>query len=413
MFLVKYAYIKNIVYCKYAIENISQGAIKLKITLLKDGIVYDLEKDRYDKKDIIIKDGKIAEIAENLSDKYENMEIIELNEKFVFPGFIDCHTHLGIIEECTGKIGVDNNETSDPVTPHLNGIDAINPFDIAFKDAVKSGITCVMSGPGSNNVVGGRNVVIKTVGTIIDKMIVKNPAGFKVSLGENPLSTYGINDKCPVTRMGSAALIRELFMRTEDYIVRKENNNIKERDIRLEAVIPLLKGEIPLRVHAHRADDIVTAIRIADEFNISKMVIEHGTEAHLVKSYLKEKNVPVAYGPLLTPRIKMELKGRRYASIVELFKEGVKTAIITDHPYNSIDCLRTVAAIAMAQGLSFKDAIKSITINAAEILNCQDRIGKLKIGYDADIVVYDGDPLDIKSKVDITIIDGEIVFKRD
>jgi imidazolonepropionase-like amidohydrolase len=270
-----------------------------------------------------------------------------------------------------------------------------------------------MSGPGSNNVVGGRNVALKTYGTIIDKMVIKNPAGFKVSLGENPLSTYGINDKCPVTRMGSAALIRELFMRTEDYIVRKENKKIEERDIRLEAVIPLLKGEIPLRVHAHRADDIVTAIRIAEEFKISKMVIEHGTEAHLVKSYLKEKNVPVAYGPFLTPRIKMELKARSYGSIVELFEAGVKAALITDHPYNSIDCLRTVATIALAQGLSFQDAIKSITVNASEILNCQDRIGKLEVGYDADIVVYDGNPLDIKSKVEYTIIDGQIVFKRE
>ena len=381
--------------------------------LLKNGIIYDLEKDEYNKKDIMVSNGKIIDIAKNLSNQGEDLEIIDLEEKFVFPGFIDCHTHLGIIEECTGKIGSDNNETSDPVTPHLNGIDGINPFDISFKDAVKSGITCVMSGPGSNNVVGGRNVALKTCGTIIDKMIIKNPAGFKVSLGENPLATYGINDKCPVTRMGSAALIRELFMRTEDYIVRKENKKIEERDIRLEAVIPLLKGDIPLRVHAHRADDIVTAVRIAEEFNISKMVIEHGTEAHLVKSYLREKNIPVAYGPLLTPRIKMELKARNYGSIVELFEAGVKTALITDHPYNSIDCLRTVAAIALAQGLSFKDAIKSITVNAAEILNCQERIGKLEIGYDADIVIYDGNPFDIQSKVQLTIIDGEIVFKRD
>lgn len=384
----------------------------MKVILLKNGVLYNLEKDKYDKKDIVIKNGKIIDIADNINGQYEDAEIIELDEKYVFPGCIDCHTHLGIIEECTGKIGIDNNEISDPVTPHLNGIDGINPFDIAFQDAVKSGVTCVMSGPGSNNVVGGRNVAIKTSGTIIDKMAIKNPVGFKVSLGENPLSTYGINDKCPVTRMGAAALIRELFMRTEDYIVKKENNKIKERDIRLEAAIPVIKGEIPLRVHAHRADDIVTAIRIAEEFHISKMVIEHGTEAHLVKSYLKEKNVPVAYGPLLTPRIKMELKARNYGSIIELVEAGVKTALITDHPYNSIDCLRTVASITVAKGLSFKDAMKAITINAAEILNCEDRIGKLEVGYDADIVVYDGNPLDVKSKVKLTIIDGEVVYSE-
>ena len=337
---------------------------------------------------------------------------MDLQEKLVFPGFIDCHTHLGIIEEATGKIGVDNNETSEPVTPQLRGIDAINPFDIAFKDAVQSGVTCVMSGPGSNNVVGGVNTIIKTCGTIIDKMIVKNPGGFKIALGENPLNTYGAKQKCPVTRMGVAALIRELFMKTEDYISQKENGKLKERNIRLEAVIPVLKNEIPLRAHAHRADDIVTAIRIAEEFHINKLVIEHGTEAHLVKDYLKEKNVPVAFGPILTPRIKMELNARDYGSIVELCAAGIKTALITDHPYNSIDCLRTIASIIQSRGLSFNDTIKAITVNAAEIINCQDRVGSVKNGYDADIVVYETNPLDINAKVKLTIISGEIVYKN-
>lgn len=384
--------------------------IWLKTILLRNGILYDAEKGNYDKKDILISNGKITNISENISNEVGEMEVINLNEKFVFPGLIDCHTHLGIIEEATGKIGVDNNEISDPVTPHLNSIDGINPFDIAFKDAVRAGVTCVMSTPGSNNVVGGRNIAIKTCGSIIDKMVIKNPAGFKIALGENPLSTYGIDCKCPVTRMGVAALIRELFMRTEDYISRKENGKLQERDIRLEAVIPVLKGEIPLRVHAHRADDIVTAIRIAGEFNISKLVIEHGTEAHLVKEYLKEKNIPVAYGPLLTPRIKMEMKGRDYKALGELAGAGIKTALITDHPYNSIEHLRTVAAIAISEGLEYSDAVKSITSNAAEILECQDRIGKLEVGYDADIAVYNGDPLDIRSKVSLTILNGEIVY---
>jgi imidazolonepropionase-like amidohydrolase len=382
----------------------------LKTILLKNGILYDVEMLRYHKKDILVSDGKIADISENISAETNGLKVLDLKEKFVFPGLIDCHTHLGIIEEATGKIGVDNNEISDPVTPHLNSIDGINPFDISFKDAVRSGVTCVMSGPGSNNVVGGQNIAIKTCGSIIDRMIVKNPAGFKISLGENPISTYGIDDKCPVTRMGVAALIRELFMRTEDYIVRKENGKIEERDMKLEAVIPVLKGNIPLRVHAHRADDIVTAVRIAAEFNISKLVIEHGTEAHLVKEYLKEKNIPVAYGPLLTPRIKMELKARNYKSLGELAEAGIKTALITDHPYNSIEHLRTVAAIAISEGLAYKDAVKSITINPAEILECQDRLGKLEVGFEADIAVYDGDPLDIKSKVSITMIGGEIVY---
>ncbi len=380
--------------------------------LLRNGILYDCGTDSYSKNDILIENGKIQNISNSIAVDEDTHEIVDLQEKLVFPGFIDCHTHLGIIEEATGKIGVDNNETSEPVTPQLRGIDAINPFDIAFKDAVQSGVTCVMSGPGSNNVVGGVNTIIKTCGTIIDKMIVKNPGGFKIALGENPLNTYGAKQKCPVTRMGVAALIRELFMKTEDYISQKENGKLKERNIRLEAVIPVLKNEIPLRAHAHRADDIVTAIRIAEEFHINKLVIEHGTEAHLVKDYLKEKNVPVAFGPILTPRIKMELNARDYGSIVELCAAGIKTALITDHPYNSIDCLRTIASIIQSRGLSFNDTIKAITVNAAEIINCQDRVGSVKNGYDADIVVYETNPLDINAKVKLTIISGEIVYKN-
>jgi imidazolonepropionase-like amidohydrolase len=384
--------------------------IVIEYILLRNGIMYDIENDENIKRDILIKDGKIAEISENITFEHENLRVLDVEEKFIFPGFIDCHTHIGIIEEATGKIGVDNNETSGSVTPQLSSIDAVNPFDIAFQDAVRSGITCAMSTPGSNNVVGGRNIVIKTHGTIIDKMIVKNPAGFKIALGENPLSTYGTDNKCPVTRMAVAALIRELFMRTEDYIDRKEKGKIDERDIRLEAVIPVIKGEIPLRAHAHRADDIVTAIRIAEEFKIKKLVIEHGTEAHFVKEYLVEKSVPVAVGPILTPRIKMELKSRNYNTICELVDVGVKTALITDHPYNSIDQLRAIAAIVMAQGLKFKDVIKAITINPSEILECQERIGRLQPGYDADIVVYDGNPIHLNSKVKMTIISGRIIY---
>jgi imidazolonepropionase-like amidohydrolase len=378
--------------------------------LLKNGITYNIDDEKDIKRDILIRNGKIAEVSEAITFEEENLRVIDLKEQYVFPGLIDCHTHIGIIEEATGKIGVDNNETSDPVTPQLNSIDGINPFDIAFKDAVKSGITSAMSTPGSNNVVGGRNIVIKTAGTIIDKMVVKNPSGFKIALGENPLATYGIDSKAPVTRMCIAALIRELFMRTEDYISRKESGKLEERDVRLEAVIPVIKGEVPIRAHAHRADDIVTAIRIAEEFKIKKLVIEHGTEAHLVKEYLSEKNIPVAFGPMLSPRIKMEMKARSYGSIIDLVNAGIKTAIITDHPYNSIDQLRTVAAIAVSEGLKFKDAVKALTVNPSEILDCEGRIGKLEPGYDADIAVFNGNPLHINSRVQLTIIDGRVVY---
>lgn len=379
--------------------------------ILKNGLIFT-EQGETQKTDILVEQGKIALLADSIpADSSAN--VLDLKEDYVLPGFIDCHTHLGIIEECTGKIGVDNNETSNAITPHLRGIDAINPLDIAFKDAVKSGITTVMVGPGSNNVVGGLALATKTSGHIIDQMIVKAPVGLKIALGENPLNTYGNAGKCPVTRMGTAALIRELFARTEDYIELKKQGKIKYRDLPLEAAIPVLKGEIPLRAHAHRADDIVTAIRIAEEFRIQKLVIEHGTEADLVKDYLRECQIPVAFGPMLTPRIKMELKSRNYKTALKLVESGVKVALITDHPYNSIDQLRTIASLTIAEGLSAVEALRALTTNPAEILGCGHQIGALKMGYDADFVVFNGEPFNLNSKVIYTFINGQIAYAKD
>lgn len=384
----------------------------MKSLLLKNCLVIDSNNGNVSSQSILILEGKIKKIAKEINDNLKETKIIDLQENYVLPGLIDCHTHLGIIEEATGKIGIDNNETSDPVTPHLRGIDAINPLDIAFMDAVKSGITCVMSGPGSDNTVGGQSMALKTYGKIIDQMVVKNPVGLKIALGENPINTYGNKSKCPVTRMGTASLIRELFMRAQDYLELKRNCRIKERDIKLEGILPVLKGEVSLRAHAHRADDIVTAVRIAEEFGIKKLVIEHGTEAHLVKEYLYEKSIPVAFGPMLTPRIKMELRRRNYGSVSELVEAGIKVALITDHPYNSIDQLRTVTALAISEGLTPMDALKCITENPAEILQCGHKIGRLKEGYDGDIAVFNGDPFDLNSKVILTIIEGEIAYSR-
>lgn len=378
--------------------------------LLKNGLIMNIDNGSLEKNDLLIEKGKIKNISKKIELNVPNLRIINLNEAHVLPGLIDCHTHIGIIEEGTGKLGIDNNETSEPVTPQLRGIDGINPFDIAFTDAVRTGVTCVMSGPGSNNAVGGQNVALKTCGKIIDKMIFINPLGLKIALGEDPISTYGIQKKCPVTRMGTTALIRDLFMRAQDYMANKDNGKLKARDLKLEAIIPLLKGDIYLRAHAHRADDIITAIRIAEEFNIKKLVIEHGTEAHLIKEYLKEKNVPVVFGPMLTPRIKMELNKRNYKSALKLIEGGVKIALMTDHPYNSIDQLRSIAILANSEGVSDVDSLKCITLNPAEIMGCADRIGKLQVGYDADIAILNGSALDVKSKVVMTIINGEIAY---
>jgi imidazolonepropionase-like amidohydrolase len=362
------------------------------------------------RKDILIEDSKIKQIAENISFEFENLKVIDIKENYVMQGMVDCHTHMGIIEESIGKLGLDNNETSDPVTPHIRALDAVNPHDVAFADAVRSGITTIMCTPGSNNPIGGQNFAMKTYGTIIDKMVVKNPLGLKVAFGEDPLSTYGTNEKCPVTRMGVAALIREAFMRAQDYMYNKEQGKLKERDIKLEAIIPVLKGDIYLRAHAHRADDMVTAIRVAEEFNIKKLIIEHGTEADLIKEYIAEKKVPIALGPVLTPRIKVELRERDYSLAMHLVEAGIKIGLTTDHPYNSIDQLRSVAILTVSEGLKPVDALKCVTINGAEILGCDDRLGKLEVGYDADLAVYSGHPLDMMSRVILTILNGEVVY---
>jgi imidazolonepropionase-like amidohydrolase len=394
-------------------EILIMGDDYMRTILLKNGLYTDMKNADISKKDLLIQNGKIKSIAENIQYKDNELNIIDLKEAYVYPGFIDCHTHIGIIEEGTGKLGMDNNEDSNPVMPELRAIDGINPYDMAFKDAVRSGITCVMSGPGSHNAVGGTNVAIKTAGNIIDNMIIRNPLGLKVAFGEEPISTYGKQFKCPITRMATASLIRELFLRTQDYMENKKNGKVNERNMKFEAVIPLLKGDIYLRAHAHRADDIVTAIRIAEEFNISKLIIEHGTEAHLVIDYLKEKNIPVAFGPMLTPRIKMELIKRNYGSALRLVEGGIKVALITDHPYNSIDQLRSVAILATSEGLNPLEALKCITINPAEMIGCDRRIGKLREGYDADIAILDKFALDIMAKVKLTIINGEIVYNSD
>jgi imidazolonepropionase-like amidohydrolase len=381
--------------------------------LLKNCLLIDMDKNITIKKDILIENDKIKQISDAIDFEAESLKIVDAKENYVLPGLVDCHTHVGIIEESIGKLGLDNNETSNPITPHIRALDAVNPLDVAFLDAIKSGVTTIMCSPGSNNPIAGQNFVMKTHGNIIDKMIVKNPLGLKISFGEDPLSTYGTNGKCPVTRMGVTALIRETFMEAQDYMYNKEQGKIKERNIKLEAIIPVLKGEMYLRAHAHRADDMVTAIRIAEEFNIKKLVIEHGTEAELIKEYLAEKQVPIALGPIWTPRIKVELRARDYSLASKLVEAGIKVALITDHPYNSIDQLRPVAIFVASEGLDKLEALKCITLRGAEILGCDNRLGKVAEGYDADLVIYSGDPLDMMTKVIATIINGEIVYIHD
>ncbi|MFW5786761.1 MAG: amidohydrolase [Halanaerobiales bacterium] len=371
------------------------------------------ERGEIERGTILVKDGKIKEVGENVNIP-ENAEIIEAEGKFVIPGMIDAHTHLGVSEEGVGWEGADYNETSDPITPHLRGIDAINPNEEGLKDAYKGGITAAMTGPGSANVMGGENLVIKTRGKTVDKMIVKNPAGIKAAFGENPKRVYNEQKKSPRTRMAVAAEMRKTLMQAEDYMVKKkkakEDNKPFERDIKMESVLRILNKELPLKAHAHRADDIMTILRIAREFDI-EVTLEHCTEGHKVAEEIAKSGFPAIVGPSMTTRSKVELKDRTYRTPAILAEAGVKVALMSDHPVVPINYLPLYAALAVKSGMERKEALKAITINPAEILGVDDRIGSIKKGKDADLAIFNGDPLAVDSEVEQVFIDGEKVNK--
>jgi len=359
---------------------------------------------------ILIEDGRIKAIGADLEIP-EEAEVYDYGEKTILPGLIDAHTHLGIGEEGIGWEGRDYNEMTSPVTPELRAIDAINPADLGLEDARKSGITSVMVAPGSANVIGGECLAMKTNGKYVDDMIIKNPVGIKAAFGENPKRVYGEQKKSPSTRMAVAAELRKALMETEDYIKNKANkendeDNSFKRDIQLESLARVINGEMPLKTHAHRADDIMTALRIADEFAID-LTIEHCTEGHKIAERLAEAGVPAIVGPSLTTRSKVEVKDRDFKTAAVLAEAGVKVALMSDHPVIPVDNLMVYAALAVKAGLDRSEAYKSVTINPAEILGINDRVGSLEAGKDADLVVYAGDPLDIAANVEAVYISGE------
>lgn len=332
-------------------------------------------------------------------------QIFNASGLIVMPGMIDCHSHVGIVEEIYREEGDDSNEITGPVTPHLRAIDAVNPMDLGFRDALAGGVTTVVTGPGSANIIGGEMVAMKTFGSIVDDMIVRYPAGLKAALGENPKRSYGKDKKSPATRMASAAIIRETLVQGMEYL-KKES---PERDLKMESIGRVLRKEVPLRVHAHRADDIMTAVRIAGEFKID-LVIEHCTEGHLVASRLAEKRIPAVIGPVITNRAKVEMQGLTLETARVLADSGVLFAIMTDHPVVPVQYLATSAALAVKGGLSEENALRSVTINAARILGLENRIGSIEPGKDADIVILDRHPLDLSSRVVQVFVNGEKVL---
>ncbi|ABO51396.1 amidohydrolase [Desulforamulus reducens MI-1] len=380
-----------------------------------NGLVYTMNGPVIPKGTVLVDGGKITYVGSSIN-LPRQVEIIDATGKYIIPGLIDAHTHVGILEEIYRIEGDDTNETADPITPHLRAIDAVNPADLGFQDALAGGVTTVVTGPGSANIVGGEMVVMKTSGTVVDDMILRFPAGLKCALGENPKRVYGNSNKMPVTRMASAALLRETLVAAQTYQAKvaraaTENTTPPERNLKMEAVVRVLKGEIPLRVHAHRADDIMTAIRIAKEFDL-QLIVEHCTEGHLIAPWIAKAGVKAVVGPIISNRAKVELMNRSLETAMALYKVGVPFAIMTDHPVVPIHYLSLSAGLAVKGGLPEEEALRAITINAAKLLGIEDRVGSLEVGKDADIIVTDRPIFDPNHQVEQVFVNGRLVLQN-
>ncbi len=371
-------------------------------------LTMERETETYEEVVVAVENGKISYVGPDK--EFKGYEVIDAGGAYLLPGFIDAHTHLGMWENGIGFEGADGNESSDPVTPHMRGIDAINPFDESFDNALSGGVTTVASGPGSANCMGGTFAVIKTYGHRVDDMIVKNPLAMKIAFGENPKRFYGKDGKCPITRMGVSAEIRNIIEEAREYAEKREKGEEKYNK-KLEALIPVIKREIPLKAHAHRADDVFSAIRIAKEQNL-RLTLEHVTEGHLIAEDLAKEGFPCVIGPSHGFKTKFELQEKTFRTAGVLQKAGVKVCLMTDHPVIPIENLNMCAQFCVKSGMDRYEALKAITINPAEILELGDRLGSITVGKDADLVLWDNDPIDINSSVTLTIINGEVVYKK-
>ncbi|MEE1071744.1 MAG: amidohydrolase [Cellulosilyticum sp.] len=380
--------------------------------LIKNGKILTMAGKSYENGSILIDGSKIKQIAEVIEET-PDMEVIDVNGAWVMPGIIEAHCHVGITEEKKGIEGDDCNEMTNPITPFVRAIDGINTMDVAFDDAVRAGITSIMVGPGSANVVGGQFVFMKTKGRVIDELIVKHPAAMKVAFGENPKREYGGQQKMPCTRMAIAALLREEIFKAKQYLKKKEEHAKDfELDFRLEPWIPVLKKEIPLKAHLHRADDILTAIRIAKEFDLD-MTLDHCSEGYLIPEEVARSGYPAIVGPALTTRNKIEVQNVSFKTPGIIAKEGTKIAITTDHPVTPIQYLPKCAGFAVRDGLSLEEGLKAITINAAEICGVADRVGSLEVGKDADIAIFDDNPMQTLTHTLYTFINGEVAYSHE
>ncbi len=368
---------------------------------------------------VLIEDGRIAAVGPALPAP-AGARVVDAAGGWVLPGFIEAHGHVGVHEEAEGWAGSDTNEMTEPVTAHVRAIDAINPADLGFRDAITGGVLAVNVNPGSGNPIGGQTAAIKCWGRTVDEMVLRQPSGLKSALGEDPKRVYGEQKKMPSTRLGTAAVIRGALVDAANYLARIEAQQRKpesertpvDRDLKLEALGRVLRREIPWRQHCHRADDIATALRIAEEFGY-RLVIDHGTEAHLVADILAARDIPVVIGPLLTSRSKVELRNRSLANPGRLARAGVTIAITTDHPVVPIHFLVHQATLAVKDGLDRQTALRALTINPARIAGIDDRLGSIEPGKDADLVIWSGDPLDVLSRVRRAFIDGAEIYRHE
>lgn len=364
-----------------------------------------------------VENGLIAECGPMADFHQTESESLDLRGALCLPGFIDAHTHLGMWEDSLGFEGDDGNEDTDPSTPQLRAVDAVNPMDKCFQEALFAGVTTVLTGPGSANPVAGQFAAMKTSGCRIDDMLIKAPAAMKFALGENPKTTYHGKSQAPVTRMATAAIIREQLIKARKYAEQLERSRQDEEldepeyDFKCEALLPVLQREVKAHFHAHRIDDIFTAIRIAKEFQLDYTII-HCTDGHKAAEILAKEQVTAFSGPLLCDRSKPELKELTPASPGILAKAGVKTAIVTDHPVVPIQYLPLCAGLAVREGMKYQAALEAITITAAEICGIDSRVGSIAPGKDADLTVFSEDPLSLSGKPDLVFCGGVLVYRR-
>lgn len=370
--------------------------------LLKNAYVMPITSDPVTNCDILIDEGKISRVGRDIPVESGD-RVIDCTNGYLLPGFIDVHTHLGLYDEGTGWAGNDANETIEPMSPHVRAIDGVYPLDPAFGDAIKYGITTAHIMPGSANVIGGTTSVIKTAGKNIKNMIIQEIAGLKIALGENPKRIHSMGNKDSITRMGIMGMLREAFYEA----MKSENPD----SLRVKPLLLALNREIPVRIHAHRADDIMSAVRFAQEFNLD-LRIEHCTEGHLIADELQGLNLKVSVGPTLTRRSKVELKNKSWKTYQELTNHGVEVSVTTDHPYTPIQYLNVCASIAVREGLSEQKALEGITILPARNLRVDDKLGSIEAGKDADLVLWSQHPFHFSSKPIWTMINGQFVYQE-